>query len=95
MISMIYHILTYLIQNKTFKSLFFKEKLSFHYLQKFSSDSSILNFAHSLPVIVSEYEDEFDFSIFNDVASVQISNTMDILEIISYCMSDPFTLINL
>ena len=36
---------------------------------------------------------EFDFS--NDVVGVQISNTMDILEIISYYRSDPFTLINL
>ena len=31
----------------------FEEKLSFHSMQKFSSDSSILNFVHSLPVIVS------------------------------------------
>ena len=72
-----------------------EEKLSFHSMQKFSTDSSILNPMHSLPVFVSENEEEFDFSISNDVSSVQISNTMDILEIISYCRSDPFTLIDL
>ena len=64
-------------------------------MQKFSSGSSILNSMHSLPVIVSEYEEEFDFSISNDVAGVQISNNMDILGIISDCRSDPFTLIDL
>ena len=64
-------------------------------MQKFSSDSSILNFVHSLPVIVSENEEEFDFSISNDVSGVQISNTMDILEIISYFRSDPITFIDL
>ena len=64
-------------------------------MQKFSSDSSILNYVHSLPVIVSENEEEFDFSISNDVAGVKISNTMNILEIISYCRSDPFTLIDI
>ena len=51
-------------------------------MRKFSSDSSILNYVHSLPVIVSGNEEEFDFSISNDVSGVQISNTMDILEII-------------
>ena len=71
----------------------FEEKISFYSLQKFSSDS--LNFVHSLPVIISKKEEEFDFSISNDVAGVQISNTMDILEIISYYRSDPCTLINL
>ena len=30
-----------------------EENISFHSMQKFSSDSSILNFVHSLPVIVS------------------------------------------
>ena len=39
-------------------------------MQKFSSNSSILNFVHSLPVIVSEKEEEFDFSIYNDVDGV-------------------------
>ena len=64
-------------------------------MQKFSSDSSILNYVHSLLAIVSEYKEEFNFSISNDVVGVQISNTMDILEIISYCRSYPFTLIDL
>ena len=72
-----------------------EEKLFFHSMQKFSSNSSILNFVHSLPVIVLEYEEEYDFSISNDVPSVHISNTMYILEIISYCRSDPFTLIDI
>ena len=44
---------------------------------------------------VSEKVEEFDFSISNNVAGVQISNTMDIMEIISDYRSDPFTLINL
>ena len=39
--------------------------------------------------------EEFDFSVSNDVVGVQISNYLDILEIISYCRSDPFTLIDL
>ena len=64
-------------------------------MQTFSSDSSILNYVHSLPMIVSENEEVFDFSISNDVIGVQISNTMDILEIISYCRSDAFNLIDL
>ena len=50
---------------------------------------------HSLPVTVSEKVEEFDFSISNNVAGVQIGNTMDIMEIISNYRSDPFTLINL
>ena len=64
-------------------------------MQKFSSDSSILNFVHSLPVIAPGKGEEFDFSISNDVAGVQISNYLDILEIISDFRSDPFTLIDL
>ena len=40
-------------------------------MQKFSSNSSILNSVYSLPVIVSENEEEFDFSISNDVVGVQ------------------------
>ena len=44
---------------------------------------------------VSEKVEEFDFSISDNVVGVQISNTMDILEIISDCRSDPFTLIDL
>ena len=82
-------------QEEDIRICFFEEKLSFHSLQKFSSDSSILNSMHSLPVIVSEKEEEFDFYISNDVSSVHISNTMDILEIISDCRSDPFTLIDI
>ena len=50
---------------------------------------------HSLLVIISKNEQEFDFSISNDVVGVQISNTMDILKIISDCRSDPLTLIYL
>ena len=50
-------------------------------MQKFSTDSSIINYVHSLPVIVSEKEEEFDFSISNDVSRVHISNYLDILEI--------------
>ena len=45
-------------------------KLSFHSMQKFSSDSSILKSVHSLSVFVLENEEEFDFSISNDVAGV-------------------------
>ena len=37
-------------------------------MQKFSNDSSILNFVHSLPVIAPRKGEEFDFSISNDVA---------------------------
>ena len=65
-------------------------------MQKLSSDSCILNSVHSLLVIISENKlEEFDFSISNDVAGVQKSNTLYILEIISYCRSDPFTIIDL
>ena len=46
-------------------------------------------------MIVSKKVEEFDFSIYNNVAGLKIINTMDILEIISYYRSDPFTLINL
>ena len=64
-------------------------------MQKFSSDSSIINFVHSLLVIAPGKGEEFDFSVSNDVAGVKISNSLDILEIISYCRSDPFTLIDI
>ena len=47
-----------------------EEKISFCSMQKFSSDSSILNYVHSLPVIVSEKEEEFELSISNDVTGV-------------------------
>ena len=73
----------------------FEEKLPFHSFQKFSSDSSILNYVHSLLMIVSENEEEFDFSISNDVVGVQITNTLDVLEEISDFRSDSFTLIDL
>ena len=49
-------------------------------MQTFSSDSFILNFVQSLPVTVSENEEEFDFSISNLVVGVQKSNTLDVLE---------------
>ena len=45
------------------------------------------------PIIASESEEEFDFSPSNVAASVHISNNLDILEIISNYMSNPFTLI--
>ena len=64
-------------------------------MQKFSSDSSIINYVHSLPVIAPGKGGEFDFSVSNDVAGVQISNSLDILEIISDYRSDAFTLIDL
>ena len=62
---------------------------------KLSSDSSIINSVHSLPMITLGKGEEFDLFVSNDVASVQISNSLDILEIISYCRSDPNTLIDL
>ena len=64
-------------------------------MQTFSSDYFILNYVQSLRVIVSKNEEEFDFSISNDVFGVQIRNSMDILEIIPHCRSDPFALIDL
>ena len=71
-----------------------EENISFHSMQKFFNDSSILNYVHSLPVIVAENKEEFDFSISNKVAGMHISNTMDILEIILYFRRYPFTLID-
>ena len=50
---------------------------------------------HSLPVTISKTVEEFDLSIYNNVTGVNISNTMDIMEIISDYRIDPFTLINL
>ena len=72
-----------------------KEQISFHYMKKFSSDSFIINYVHSLLVIAPGKGEEFDFSVSNDVAGVKVSNYLDILEIISYFRSDPFTLIDL
>ena len=71
----------------------FEEKHFSYSLQKFSSNS--LNFVHSLPMTVSETVEEFDFSIYNNVSGVKISNTTDIMEIISDYKSYLFTLINL
>ena len=64
-------------------------------MQNFSSDSSTTNYVHSLPVIAPRKGEEFDFCVSNDVVGVYIINYLDILEIISYCRSDPFTLIDL
>ena len=51
-------------------------------MKKFSGDSSIINYVHSLPVISPGKGEEFDFSVSNDIVGVQISNYLDILEII-------------
>ena len=48
-------------------------------MQTFSSDSSILNFVHSLPVIASENEEEFYFFLSNVVVGVQKSKTLYVL----------------
>ena len=63
-------------------------------MQTFSSDSP-LNYVQNLPVIASESEEEFDFSPSNVVATVHISNTLDILEKIIDCRSDPFAFLDL
>ena len=63
-------------------------------MQTFSSDSP-LNYVQNFPVIASESEEEFDFSPCNIVAGVKISNTLDILQKISYCNSGPFSLLDL
>ena len=47
-----------------------EEKLSFHSMQTFSSDSSIWNSVQSLLVIASENKEEFDFSLSNVVGGV-------------------------
>ena len=51
-----------------------EEKFSFHSMKKFSTFSSILNYVHSLPVIVSKNEEKFDFTISNNVVGWKISN---------------------
>ena len=53
-------------------------------MKKFSSDSSIIIYMHSLLVIAPGKGEEFDLFVSNDVSGVQISNYLDILEIISY-----------
>ena len=63
-------------------------------MQTFSYDSP-LNSVQNLRVIASKSEEEFNFSPFNVVSGVMISNTLDILEKISDCRSDPFTLLDL
>ena len=70
-------------------------KTSFHSMQKLSSDSSIINYVHNLPMIALGKGEEFDFSVSNGVDGVHISNYLDILEMISDFRSDPFTLIYL
>ena len=47
-----------------------QENRSFHSMQKFSSDSSIINYVHSLPVISPGKGEEFDFSVSNGIAGV-------------------------
>ena len=47
-----------------------EENLSFHSMQKFFSDSSIINSVHSLPVISQGKGEEFDISISNDVVGL-------------------------
>ena len=51
-----------------------------------------LNVVQNLPVTTSEKEEEFEFSPSNVAADVNISNYLDILEIISDFRSDLFTL---
>ena len=46
-------------------------------------------------MIALEKGEEFDFSVSNGVSSVQITNSMYILEIILDCGSDPNTLIDI
>ena len=79
-------------QEEDIRISFIEEKLSFHSTQAFSSDSSILNFVQSLLMIASKNEEEFDFYLSNVAAGVHKSNTLDVLEEISYFRSDPFTL---
>ena len=59
------------------------------------SSVSPLNYVQNLRVTASENEDEFNFSPYNGCYDVKISNYLDILEIISYFKSNPFTLIDL
>ena len=63
-------------------------------MQTFFCDSP-LNSVQKFPVIASKNEQESDFSPFNVVVGVKISNTLDILEKILDFRSDPFTLIDL
>ena len=63
-------------------------------MQTFSNDSP-LNSVQNLLAIASESEEEFDLSPSNVAIGVLISNTLDILEKISDCWSDPFSLLDL
>ena len=56
--------------NEDIRISIIEEKLSFHSMQKFSSDSSIINYVHSLPEIAPGKGNEFDFSVYNDVGGV-------------------------
>ena len=47
-------------------------------MQTFSSDSPILNYVHSLLVIASENQEEFNLSLSNIVCGLHISNTLDV-----------------
>ena len=53
----------------------------------FTSDFS-LNSVQNFPVIASESEEKFDFSLSNVASGVKMCNTLDILEEISYYQSD-------
>ena len=48
-------------------------------MQTFSADYFILNSVQSLSVIISEYEEEFDFYIYNVAFGLQKSNILDFL----------------
>ena len=72
----------------------FNFKKSFHSMQKFSNDSSIINYVHSLPVIALGKGEEFDFFVSSDVDGVHISNYLDILEIILDYRSAPVSLLD-
>ena len=63
-------------------------------MQTFSSDFP-LNSVQNSPVIASKSEEEFDLSPSNVVSGVMISNKLNILEKMSYCRSDPFSLLYL
>ena len=48
-------------------------------MQTFSSESSILNYVHILPLIASENKEEFNLSLSKIVGGLHISNTLGIL----------------
>ena len=59
-----------------------EEKYCCTSMQTFSSNFP-LNYVQNLPVIASESEEKFDFSLSNVAAVVKICNNLDILEEIS------------